>query len=42
MRQAFFHDQPESEPMPNLSQQVRDNNRLAFAADSASNRSRRD
>jgi hypothetical protein len=31
VRQAFFHDQPESEPMPNLGQQVRDNDRLACA-----------
>jgi hypothetical protein len=34
MRQAFFHDQPESEPMPNLGQQVRDNDRLACAGHS--------
>src|SRR5580704_4658458 len=34
VRQAFFHDQPESEPMPNLGQQVRDNDRLACAGHS--------
>ena len=34
MRQAFFHDQPESEAMPDLGQQVRDNDRLACAGHS--------
>jgi hypothetical protein len=34
MRQSFFHDQAESEPMPNLGQQVRDNDRLACAGHS--------
>ena len=29
MRQAFFDDQPKSEPVPNLGQQIRDNDRLA-------------
>ena len=34
MRQSFFRDQAEPEPMPNLRQQVHDNDRLASASHS--------